>query len=149
MYFLFRIHIRATAHIVKTNSNPGVPPVSSSSDIVTVAESVLVSPLLSVTVSITVYVPALLYLCVGNCPIPVAPSPKSHVYDAISSSPFGSLLPELLNVINCPVVPVYGPFASATGALLSEDPISTVVVATLAAPSLSITTRETSHVPGL
>jgi len=49
-------------------------------------EIVSVAPSLSVTVSVTVYVPLSLYWCVGFCSVLVFPSPKSQVWFIIVPS---------------------------------------------------------------
>src|SRR5665213_1490453 len=48
--------------------------------------TVPVAPWLSVTVRVTLYVAAVAYVCGGVAPVPVAPSPKFHAYDAMVPS---------------------------------------------------------------
>ena len=45
-----------------------------------------VAPRLSVTVSLTLYVPAASYSCDAVAPVPLLPSPKSHAYSTMSPS---------------------------------------------------------------
>src|SRR5581483_4738515 len=85
--------------------------------IVTLAFAVAVPPLPSLTVSLAVNVPRLVYACVGPAPFTVGvPSPKSHVY--VSASPSGSLEPALVNVTAWLRTDVYGPPALAVGGWL-------------------------------
>ena len=63
--------------------------------IVATAVSVAVAPLLSVTVNVTVYEPELAYEWHALTPLPVAPSPKFHAYEAIV--PSASVEPAPLN----------------------------------------------------
>src|SRR5262245_41046226 len=60
-----------------------------------------------------VYVPAVVYVCAGDGPVPEVPSPKFQAYDVIV--PSGSAEPADENDTAVPAVPLYGPFASATG----------------------------------
>ena len=83
--------------------------------ILAVVLAVSVAPSSSVTVRLTVNVPALEYACVGATPVPVLPSPKFQAYDATVPSESDDPLP--LNETDDPTVPEYGPFTLAVGAV--------------------------------
>ena len=58
-----------------------IPPRSDAGATVSVCEAVSVPPSPSVTVSVVVYVPYLLYEWLMVCPLPLPPSPKFQVYE--------------------------------------------------------------------
>ncbi len=94
-----------------------VSPVGLAGRIVTVAGSSSVVPPLSVTVSVAVYVPGVVYVCDGFCAVDVSPSPKSQFHE------YGVVPPLALPVklTEFPTVSVWsGPaFAVSPGPLVS------------------------------
>src|SRR5687768_15258703 len=111
---------------------------------VAVVPAVAVPPLPSLTVTLTANVPRLAQACVGETPVPVAPSPKSQVY--VRPSPSGSAEPAAVKVIAWLRTAVYGPPALAVGpwfVIVAEA----LAVAVPPLPSLTVTL--TGNVPSV
>ena len=117
------------------------PPVTAT---VTLALSLALTPLSSVTVSMALYAPALAYACVGFMPLPLVPSPKVQAQPVMV--PSGSDEPLPSRVTATPGAPLVSAPALAIGAR------SATVIAAVSdaeAPRLSMTVRVAVYVPGV
>jgi hypothetical protein len=106
---------------------PGLPPPPlDCAEIVAIVVALAVAPALSVTVSVIVYEPLALYVCVavGDELLAVdAPSPHVHAHPTIV--PAGWLDPLPLTVSDAPAIAVYGPPGFAIGAtVIGADAVS-------------------------
>jgi hypothetical protein len=113
-------------------------------------ERVSLLPPLSVTVAVIVYTPACVYVTVAvaepPATVPVAVVPLSRSKLAVCVSPAPTSVKLALNVIGVPTAT--GPDGSVTDVITGAVLITvTVVVASLVAPLLSVTTSVTWYVP--
>src|SRR5947209_1949845 len=99
-------------------------------------------PLLSVTVSLTGYVPGTLNVCSGATPLADPPSPKFHSYAEIE--PSASDEAEPLKATALPAVAVLGENENSA---VGTSSTSTRCVAVAICPELSLTRSVTAYVP--
>ena len=98
--------------------------------------------LLSVTVSVILYIPVWLYWCVIVSPYCMVPSPSSHVY--LIMCPSSSVLSDAFSVMFWFISVLYGPLVFATGGIRS--PVFSTIIASVESVPIALLSSLTFRV---
>src|SRR5689334_15821894 len=107
-----------------------------------------VSPTSVLTVSVTVYSPALTYACDAVTPVPCAPSPKSQRYSVIEPPGAFDALPS--NLIASLTAPGFGEIENSALGAPAAATVTAVVTGSAAVPTReSAAVKLTVYLPGV